>query len=106
MAMLFIYHLPRFIGSNAPVPNPNETVNDYLNRSIEAAEASQDWPSLQRIIDAKTKIFKAQTFPSGTRSFLAGLNQEMAGQYALAISSYQSALGNPDDYLPAKVVGD
>jgi hypothetical protein len=105
-AMLLIYLLPSFIGSGAPTPNPNEYVTDYLNRAIDSAETRQDWKSLQRIIEAETKIARVQNFPEGTRSFLSGLNQEIAGQYALAISSYQNSLKYPDDYVPAKVVGD
>ena len=105
-SLLLIYLLPRYIGSNALTPNPGETVNDYLKRSIETVESKQDWVSLQRIIEAETKLAKTQVYPSGTQSFLAGLNQETAGQYAMAVTSYQTALRNPDDYLPAKLVGD
>ena len=105
-AMLLMYLLPRFIGSNASAPNPNESVNDYLDRAIDETASKQDWVSLQRIIEAKMTISKSQNQSSGSRSFLAGLNQEIAGQYAQAVTSYQSALNMPDDTLPAKVIGD
>jgi len=105
-AMVIIYLLPRYVGSNALPPNPDETVNSYLNRSIEAAAAKEDWISLQRLMEAQVKIAGNNAIPSGTRAFLAGMNQEGAGQYALAVASYQSALANPDDYLPVKVVGE
>ncbi len=105
-AMVIMYLLPRYIGSGAFPTNPNETVNDYLTRSIDAFETKQDWVSLQRLIEAQTKITGANAYSAGIRSFLAGLNQEMAGQYTQAVTSYQSALANPDDYLPAKLIGD
>jgi soluble cytochrome b562 len=105
-SMLLIYLLPRFIGSDALKPNPSETVVDYLKRSMEAAEAKQNWLLLQRIIEAKTLVAGTNGYPSGTRSFLAGLNQETAGQFAQAVGAYQSALREPDDYFPSEVVGD
>jgi len=107
-SMLILYVLPRSIGSGALTPSPNETVADYLKRSIDAAEAKQDWLSLQRIIETQISVTSTRipTYPSGAHSFLAGLNQEMAGQYAQAVTSYQTALSQPDDYLPSKVIGD
>jgi hypothetical protein len=105
-AMLLIYMLPRYIGAGAPAPNPNETVADYLARATDAAEGKQDWVSLQRIIEAETKIARVQQMPQGTHYFLAGLNQEMAGQYTQAVTSYQYALREADDFVPVKVVGD
>lgn len=105
-SMLLIYLLPRFIGSDALTPNSNETVSDYLKRSIEAAQAKQDLTLLQRIVVAETRSAKVTNVPQGTHSFLAGLNQDMAGQYAQAVTSYQNALDQPDDFLPLKVVAD
>jgi hypothetical protein len=105
-SMLFVYLLPRFIGNDALTLNPNETVGDYLKRSIEAVEAKQDWSSFLRIIEAEAKIAGTNGSSPGTHSFLVGVNQEMAGQYAQAVTAYQGALSQPDDYLPSKLIGD
>ena len=105
-AMLLLYLLPIYLGSDALAPNPNEAVNDYLQRSIDAAEAKQNWTLLPRIIGAKMKIAQVQGTPAGTRDFLAALNQDVTGQYDLAIASYQTALTEPDDFIPTKVIGD
>ena len=105
-SMLILYLFPRYLGPAAPVPNPGEAVSDYLQRTIDAAEAKEDWLLLQRTIMAETRINETQVNASGTQNFLAGLNQEMAGQLPLAVTSYENALRQPDDYLPAKVVGD
>ncbi len=108
-AMLMLYLLPRYIGSGAPATNPGESVNDYLNRAIATTAAKQDWISLQRVIEAEKNMANGQNQTPGTmavRSFFAGLNQEAAGQYSQAVTSYQSALRDPDDAVPAKVIGD
>ena len=105
-SMLILYLLPRYLGNGVSAPNANETVNNYLQRIVDAAETKEDWSTLQRIITAETRITRLQINPSGSQSFLAGLNQEMAGQYAFAVTSYESALRQPDDFLPVKVVGD
>ena len=104
--MLYLYLLPRFIGSHAPAPKPNEAVNDYLKRTLEASEAAQDWETLQLALEAQMKINGINLFNPGEHNFLAGLNQELAGQYSLAVGSYQSSLQNPDNYLPVSVVKD
>jgi hypothetical protein len=104
--MLLMYLLPRFIGSNAPAPKPDETVSDYLKRALVATNAAQDWPAFQLTLEAQFKVVGGNGYSPGTRSFLAGLNQEIAGQYSLAVSSYQTALQSPDDSLPTTVVRD
>ena len=105
-AMVILYLLPGFLGNNAPTTRPGETVSDYLARAITDAATRQDWSTLQHIIEAETRIARAPALPSGTRSFLAALNQETAGQFASAVTSYQSSLRDPDDFVPAKMVGD
>jgi hypothetical protein len=105
-AMVAINLLPGFIGESAPTPNPGETVAAYIDRATEAAISKQDWTSLKKIIEATAKINQTQQNSTGARSFLAGLSQEMAGQYAQAVASYQSVLRDPDDSVPIKVVGD
>jgi hypothetical protein len=41
----------------------------------------------------------------GVDDLLAGINQEAAGQYALAVVSYQNALKVSDTTIPAKFIG-
>jgi hypothetical protein len=106
-SMLFLYLVPRFIGAGAETPNPNETLSDYLQRSIDTAAGKQDWVTLQRTVLAEAKVTKTQGGSTiGTVNFLSGLSQDLAGQFAQAVYSYQTALRNPDEYLPLKVAGD
>ena len=105
-SMVLQYLLPRFLGAGAPPPNPGEQVDDYLARVMTAAETAEDWSLLQRVIDARVKIANAQQTPPGTQQFLAGLSQEIAGQYARAVTDYQTALAEPDNFTPAKLIAD
>jgi len=106
-SMLLLYLLPRLLGPGAPTPNANEQVNDYLIRTLTTAETSQNWELVQRVLDAQMKIAKVQPQVfQGHQLFLAGLNQEIAQQYATAVTDYETALGSPDAYTSAKFIGD
>ena len=111
-AMVLLYLLPRYLAPGAPDPNPGETVTAYLDRVIAAAEAGQDWPLLQRTILAKVQSGGAfnplmgNQLPPGVQEFLSGLNQEMAGQYTSAVTSYQNSLRTATDMVPARLIGD
>jgi hypothetical protein len=104
-AMLLAYLLPKFIGPDAPVFSANQTVDDYLRQSMDAAEAKSDLPLLLRLLQAQLKCASVPP-PPGSQSYMAGLSQEIAGQYSLAVGSYENALKNPDTFLPSKVVGE
>lgn len=106
-SMVLLYVLPRLLGPGAPPPNANEQVNDYLVRTITVAEAAQNWTLLQRVLDAQMKIARVQPQTlQGTQNFLAGLNQEMAAQYARAVADYESALTQPDAFTPPRLIAD
>jgi tetratricopeptide (TPR) repeat protein len=105
-AMLLRYLLPRFLGPSAPAPNADEPISDYLARVTTAAETAQDWPLVEKVVTAQTKIARVMQVPPGTQGFLTGLNQEMAGQYGLAVTAYESALRSPDSFISPKLIGD
>ena len=105
-AMVLRYLLPLYLGTGAPPLSPGEQVDDYLARVATAAETAQNWALLQHVIDARIKIANVQQTPLGTQQFLAGLSQEMAGQYARAVTDYQTALSEPDTFTPPQLIAD
>jgi hypothetical protein len=103
-AMLLAYLLPRFLGTGAPPENADETVDAYLDQVTATAIPARNWPLLQRTVLARVQIAGAQ--PQETQEFLTALNQELAGQYALAVVSYESALRAASRFIPATFIGE
>ncbi len=109
VAMELLEILPYYLGTKvAYPPKPKETVVNYLDRLSATASQAGDLALLQRAITMKVALGTARMNMQalGTQQFLAGLSQEAAGQYAQAISSYQNALKQSDEFLPSKVVGE
>jgi hypothetical protein len=100
--LVLLYILPVYLNV-APdqQPQPNETVKDYLNRMSDAAQAKNDWLSLKKIAQTQEKIGYVKMPPE----FYAGLDQEAAGQFALAAQSYMQGLRTNSPDLPSKLVG-
>jgi hypothetical protein len=92
------------------MPKLGETVAGYLNRMVEEGKARGD---AHLIIQARsvqrwlaTGSYMSSADSPGVSLFAAGQNQEAAGQYLLAIVSYQNALKSGDDAVPAKQIGE
>jgi hypothetical protein len=109
-AQLLLLVLPRYL--NAPPdlnPRPSETVQGYLQRVIDEARARTDGGLLSRARDAQkllTGSYQTTNEPQGMALIAAAKNQEAAGQYAFAVASYQNALRNGADAVPAKWIGE
>ncbi|MEI9997989.1 MAG: hypothetical protein WDO13_01885 [Verrucomicrobiota bacterium] len=93
-------------------PGDGEPPADYLQRVKADALARQDWPLLRKVVSAHAFIVRNVTGPAsddgvaGLDNFLAGLNQEAAQQYTLAVVSYETALKVPSTNVPAQAIGD
>jgi len=109
VAMELIAILPYYFGTEvSDPPKANETVDAYLDRLSATANTNGNLALLQRTIATKVALTNSEgKIPSiGTQSFLAGLSQDAAGQYAPAVISYERALKEPDRFLPVKIVGE
>ena len=100
--------------TKAPRPLPTKNPRRLSIASSPDAVSREDWPLLQKGLTAQTYLNRnsligsttAGNISTGVDSLLAALNQEAAGQYALAVVSYQNALKTSNTNIPAKLIGD
>jgi hypothetical protein len=95
-------------------PQADEAVADYLQRVYSELEKQGDYAKLKRAVEA-TRIpvmsmrgyFPRDLNPryNGLCAYLAGQNQEQAGQWMAATVSYQQGLRDGLDFVPAKIIG-
>jgi len=94
-------------------PVPGEKPTAFLDRVIADATTREDW-NLLRHADAARNSLRQNTGDgaaspsdtSGVNSIIAGAHQEAAGQFALAVQSYETALKSDDPAIPSKILGD
>ncbi len=108
---LLLLVLPRFVGASEAIrPNPDETVSDFLRRLAADAKDRGDFSVGIRVKEALRIMDRGQTFSNadqvGLLALVAGQNQEAAGQFMLAVISYQNALKSGSDLVPANLIGD
>ena len=109
-AELFKYVLPRYLGAaEGTKAKEGEDIQQFMNRMLADAKSRDD-------LAACEKIKLAQRYFSGfsqnstadtdaLRDYHAGQNLLTAGQYVLAVVSYQKALKSGYDFLPVKQIG-
>jgi hypothetical protein len=102
----------RFDSYKGPPPAPGEKPADYLNRVIADATTRQDW-NLLRLADAARANLTQNlgmgytvNYGGGVESIVSAAHQEAAGQFSLAVRSYETALQSDDPAIPAKIIGD
>jgi hypothetical protein len=106
---LLLLMLPRFIGTPPELkPQAGETTQAFVEKVITLARDRGDWAMMVRARDAKRILSRGNQFftNAGLLAFIAGLNQEAAGQYMLAVISYQNALKNGTDDISPKLIGE
>jgi hypothetical protein len=103
--MLYTYLLPRYFGAGTPAINNGESIDDYLDRLTTAAEGAQNLTLLQKVTAAKYQIIGTIDYQQNPQGFFTALNQDAAGQYALAVESYEAALRQPSRFVPADFIG-
>jgi len=101
-----------FAWFKGPPPTPQEKPMDYVDRVIADALNRQDWDLLKAAEAARGTLTRNSTlgfsgmYAGGLDSFIAGTHLETAGQYSLAVRSYETALQSTDSSVPVKVIGD
>lgn len=110
-AQLLLVLIPRYVGApEATRAKPGEDVAGFLDRITQEARSRGDVPVAVRSREALRLLLRGNSFSSGDiaalSAFVSAQNQETAGQYALAVVSYQNALKGGSDTVPAKVIGE
>jgi hypothetical protein len=112
-SQLFLLALQsRFESFQGKPPAPTEKPLDFVNRVIADAAGRQDWELLRRAEQSRSALDSSIGYgaaPADTHAvdnIIAGTHQEEAGQYALAVQSYEAALKSNDPAVPAKILGD
>ena len=110
-AKLLLLVLPRYLNAPSDItPGPTETVQEYLERALDDARARGHTELATRVRDVQkfltTGVHQNTPEPAGLMLVNAGNNQELAGQFMLAVISYQNALRNGGDAVPAKAIGE
>lgn len=97
---------------NGAPPADNETPAAYATRVKNDALAGQDWRLLKRALEVHGWFYRnvarravQDDDSDGIEQMIAGLNQNQAGQYALAVQSFQKALESGSLDIPAKFIG-
>ena len=110
-AMELLYLLPYYFDTEVSAPpKEGESLAAYLDRIVAQANGDGNLALVQRVTAVQASLTGSanETNPtvSGTSQFLAGLSHDAAGQYDLAVNSYEHALQEADSSLQIKVVGD
>jgi len=102
--------IPQQVGApKGTVAKECESVDAFLTRIEGEAVAAEDPLLALRIRELKNAIAKNSLHSSkdtmAVGLYTSGLNQEQAGQYELAVASYQNALRGGSAFVPAKAIG-
>jgi hypothetical protein len=110
-AELITLALPRYLGlPQQSKAKPGEGPYDFLNRISAEAGAHNDYLLVARAHETQ-RLLREGTNPnpnekSQAELFVAAHNQEVAGQYALAVDSYEKALACGTEIVPPKIIGE
>ena len=114
-ARLLVFILQHYFDSyQGAAPGPDEKPQAYVDRVIADAISRQDWPLLRKALAGQTylnrnsalTVYAGGGVSAGIDNLLAGVNQEAAAQYVLAVCSYQNALKLADMTVTAKLIGE
>lgn len=106
--------LPRYLEiSGYGDMKAGENPSQFLMRLADEATARGDWDMVQRVLDAYRLSAFASRAPAWLQgeitacaAFLNGQNFEKAGQFSLAVSSYQNVLRQSGKHVPLKEAGE
>lgn len=102
----------RFATFKGRPPAPTEKPADFVDRVIADATSREDWELLHNAVEARQSLRQqsgtgyAMAYANGVDGMIAGAHLEDAGQWALAVQSYETALRSADPAVPAKVIGE
>jgi hypothetical protein len=109
VSQLLLLVLPRSLVTQDRKPQPDETVQGYLERIAAEAKRAADWNLLLRTLRIQQLIAPS---PGGSanlvalEALLAAQNQQAAGQWSLAVASYQASLLDQSGSVPVATVGE
>jgi hypothetical protein len=108
---LLLFAVPRLLGlPETQDAKPGETLPVYLLRLANTARETSDWGLLERLLERSQQVNAGAVFTPEDRAelphFLAGINQERARQYALAVGSFEAALKTGSQIISPEVIGD
>lgn len=106
---LLLLMMPRYFGNPERTAKPGETVQIFVDRTVNEAKSEKNWPLLLQAMEL-TRFLNGSGFPSNDttplRAFVIAQNQETAGQYAPAVVSYQASLRDTTGMVPIALVGE
>lgn len=108
-AQLLALLLPRYLGLPEEwKPRPDEGVHAFLDRVATDALEHRNYILAARAREVQyfMKYGMLDAQKSQAAAFITAHNQEEAGQYALAVASYQKALATGTEIVPPKVIGE
>ncbi len=113
-AQLVRLTLPRALGLPETTRlREDETVVEFLRNTVAEARKNGEWTRLARTLEVSRQLAEAPfgmtSFPAESRgfdAFFAAQNQERAGQWQLAVTSYQTALREGGVNIPSAFIGD
>jgi hypothetical protein len=105
---LLLLMLPRFMAPPEIKPQSGETAQAFVERVITLARERGDVGLMARAREAKRILSRGGQLSgsAGLAAFTAAQNQEAAGQYMLAVVSYENALKNGTDDISPKLIGE
>ena len=114
-SMLLKFILQHYFDTYAGAPPAErETPAAYSSRVKNDALTGRDWPLLKKTLTVHAYLFRnvaglggaADNEAAGLDDMITGINQDEAGQYALAVASFQTALKAGSLDIPAKFIGE
>ena len=110
-AELMLLMLPRYVGApDGTRAQPGEDVLQFLDRLSNEAKGRGDTGVAIRAREARRLLQRGSAISAGDTAALStlisGQNQEAAGQYMLAVISYQTSLKSGSELIPAKLIGE
>ena len=110
-AELMLLMLPRYVGAaEGTRAQPGEDVLQFLDRLSNEAKSRGDVGVAIRAREARRLLQRGSAISASDTAALSALisgqNQEAAGQYMLAVISYQTSLKSGSDLVPAKIIGE
>jgi hypothetical protein len=103
--------LGRYVGAPPELKiKPDEGAQEFLDRVITDAASRADFMLATRARATQNLLREGKTEVPRERSqaelFINGYNQERAGQFALAVTSYEQALASGTEIVPPKAIGE
>jgi hypothetical protein len=109
-AQFLLLAIPRYLEAPGHLPKSGESVTEYLARLRGEAQAENNLGLLLRLLEVYQSLDPSNSARiwgdmGAVRTCIAAKNQEDAGQYPLAVISYEVALRNAGDNTPVKFIG-